>query len=124
MDDSVSLREYVEARFVSVLALISANKELVGARFEQNQIAIDKAEQAQQLRNEAQNEWRNQLRDERANFATRNDQDALEKRLEVLESRVNTSEGAKSGQIDMRAWIVAAVAVLAALAAWVRPVIH
>lgn len=64
MKDDVSLKEYL-------LEKINSLEKLTDERFKTSQIAINKAEEAQKLRNEAQNEWRQSMKDREATYATK-----------------------------------------------------
>ncbi len=62
-DLSSQLRERYEAQQASVAAALSAAEKAVNAALLATDKAVNKAEQAQQLRNEAQNEFRKSLSD-------------------------------------------------------------
>ena len=69
--NGVSLKDYFDREIASIREAILSNRELSEVRFKSLQIAVDKAEEAQKLRNEAQNEWRAQFKDQTNNFPTR-----------------------------------------------------
>ena len=62
-DFSLNLRERYEAQQTGVTAALSAAEKAVNAALVAAEKAVDKAEGAQQLRNEAQNEFRKSLSD-------------------------------------------------------------
>jgi len=68
---TINLKEYVDKEVVHLKELIEVNKRLADSKFESAQIAINKAEEAQGLRNIAQNEWRQQSKDQTSTYATR-----------------------------------------------------
>lgn len=58
--------------------------------FDSLQMAVDKAEEAQRQRNQAQNEWREAMNDKDATFARK-------ETVEALVSRMDRSEGRSGG---------------------------
>lgn len=62
-DMAVNLRERYEAQQIGVTAALAAAEKAVTAALIAAEKAVDKAEGAQQLRNEAQNEFRKSLSD-------------------------------------------------------------
>ena len=62
-DLSLQLRERYEAQQTGVIAALAAAEKAVNAALIAAEKAVDKAEGAQQLRNEAQNEFRKSLSD-------------------------------------------------------------
>jgi hypothetical protein len=62
-DLSLQLRERYEAQQIGVTAALAAAEKAVNAALIAAEKAVDKAEGAQQLRNEAQNEFRKSLSD-------------------------------------------------------------
>ena len=96
----ITLREYMEGRTAALESHLHdairsveerSLERMQGMRREIDltqkaaQEAIEKAERAQQLRNEAMNEVREQIREERALLATQEALDAQGKRLAMLE---------------------------------------
>ena len=63
IDIALQLRERYEAQQTGVTAALAAAEKAVGAALTAAEKAVDKAEGAQQLRNEAQNEFRKSLSD-------------------------------------------------------------
>ena len=70
MNDTVSLKEYVDRRFddstSSVQAALTSAKEAVAAALAASEKAVDKAETAQSKVNATQNEFRGTLKDQAA----------------------------------------------------------
>ncbi len=75
-------------------ALSDASKEAVNAAIAAANKAVDKAEAAQQLRNEASNEWRGTVSDQWKNFA---DKEATDRRLTALETATANQVGKERG---------------------------
>lgn len=100
-DLALQLRERYEAQQSGVSAALSAAEKAVQAALVAAEKAVDKAEGAQQLRNEAQNEFRKSLSDlSGLMWTTKEGQaavDALRREVTVMlragESRVATLEG-------------------------------
>ena len=97
---AISLREHLEGRLSAMASHMNDSirsveerslERMQGMRREIDltqkaaQEAIEKAERAQQLRNEAMNEVREQIREERALLATQEALEAQGKRLAMLE---------------------------------------
>jgi hypothetical protein len=116
INEGITLREYLEAQIEGV------RRELLLVQ-EAQAIAVSKAEEAQQLRNEAMNEWRQTVGDILGRAATkeqlsalelslRNVVEALEKAMEqrigVSADRIVAIEKRGSGQTG---WIAGAAAV-------------
>ncbi len=89
-------------------ALSDASKEAVTAAIAAASKAVDKAEGAQQLRNEVSNEWRAAMTDQQKTFA---DKETTERRLSVLEGANRAQEGKERG-IGMVGSVVIGVAIV------------
>ena len=61
-------------------------ERLTEERFKTSQLAINKAEQAQELRNQASNEWRNAMKDREAIFATKTEMQRNTEDIKSLQS--------------------------------------
>jgi hypothetical protein len=97
-----------------VTMLSDAQKDAVKTAMASAQKAVDKAEAAQQLRNDAQNEWRAAMKDQQATFA---DKEQTERRLGFLE-QANAAQGGKERGIGaVGAFIIGAAVVLAGIIA-------
>jgi len=90
-----------------VTMLSEASKEAVNAAITAAQKAVDKAEAAQQLRNDAQNEWRAAMKDQQATFADK----------EQTERRLRTLEEARASQSGVGAFIISAAIVVSGVVA-------
>ncbi len=91
-----------------VMMLSEASKEAINAAITAAQKAVDKAEGAQQLRNDAQNEWRGAMKDQQATFA---DKEQVERRLSALEKWQAEQSGRFSGALGLWGGLIAAAAV-------------
>jgi len=123
VDLSLQLRERYEAQQIGVTAALAAAEKAVNAALIAAEKAVDKAEGAQQLRNEAQNEFRKSLSDLSGLMWTIKEGTAavdslrreitismenLGKRLSVLEAGYANIQG--------RIWAVSALFAVAAVA--------
>ena len=121
-DLSLQLRERYEAQQTGVTAALAAAEKAVNAALIAAEKAVDKAEGAQQLRNEAQNEFRKSLSDLSGLMWTIKEGtekvDSLRRELNVtlegLKSRTNSLESNYSN-IQGRIWGVSALFSIAAL---------
>jgi len=103
-----------EERFTAMGAVVSA-------AFAAAEKAIDKAERAQQLRNEAANEFREQLTDQAATFVTLKEVNtrfaSFDDRMGRIQARLEQIEGRTSGISATTTWGVQFVTLLIAVAA-------
>lgn len=110
-DESVSLREYVEALRAAdqqaITAALAAQERAVAAALAAAEKAVLKAEAAADRRFEGVNEFRQTLTDQAATFATR-------EKVDALEARMNRSEGARTGVTSTQALVFQLVTMLIA----------
>lgn len=110
--------------YTHIVMLSEAQKAAVAAAIAAATKAVDKAESAQQLRNDAQNEWRGAMSDQQARFA---DKVETNRRLGLLEN-ANAAQTGKSAGVGMVGAIVIGAAVLLstaiAAATFVYAVVH
>jgi len=102
-----------------VMMLSEASKEAINAAIVAAQKAVDKAEGAQQLRNDAQNEWRAAMKDQQATFA---DKEQTERRLNNLEILMAAKAGERQGfgiSVGVLVQVIASVGVIAAIFGYV-----
>lgn len=92
-----------------VTLLSDASKDAVTAAMASAQKAVDKAEMAQQLRNDAANEWRAAMKDQQSTFA---DKEQTDRRLAVLEQTMATQMGKERGIGMVGAFIVGGAIVI------------
>jgi hypothetical protein len=97
------------------MAQIDAQKESVTIALASSEKARDKAEGAQQLRNEAQNEWRAAMKDQQATLA---DKESTERRLAAIE-QWQAAQGGKSQGVGFSAAVIVQLLVSAAALATV-----
>jgi hypothetical protein len=90
-----------------VTMLSDAQKDAVKTAMASAQKAVDKAEAAQQLRNDAQNEWRAAMKDQQATFA---DKEQTDRRLGLLEQ-------ARASQAGVGSFIIGASIVVSSFVA-------
>jgi hypothetical protein len=122
-DLSLQLRERYEAQQTGVTGALTAAEKAVNAALTASEKAVDKAEGAQQLRNEAQNEFRKSLSDLSGLMWTIKEGqatvDAVRRELGItlssLTNRLNTLENGYSN-IQGRMWAVSAMWAIAAMA--------
>ena len=122
-DLSLQLRERYEAQQTGVTAALAAAEKAVNAALIAAEKAVDKAEGAQQLRNEAQNEFRKSLSDLSGLMWTIKEGqatvDALRREMMLivtgLTSRVSVMETAYAN-LQGRMWAVNAIFALVVLA--------
>ena len=121
-DLSLQLRERYEAQQTGLAAALAAAEKAVNAALIAAEKAVDKAEGAQQLRNEAQNEFRKSLSDLSGLMWTIKEGtatvEALRRELSItqnaLQSRVGTLETGYAN-IQGRIWAVSALFAIVAL---------
>ncbi len=89
-------------------ALSDASKEAVNAAIVAASKAVDKAEDAQRLRNEVSNEWRSAMSDQQKTFA---DKATTERRLSLLENAIQNQMGKERG-VGMVGSLVIGVAIV------------
>ncbi len=114
-DLSLQLRERYEAQQTGVTAALAAAEKAVNAALIAAEKAVDKAEGAQQLRNEAQNEFRKSLSDLSGLMWTIKEGtstvDAVRREIGlsivIMEKRVGTLENI-SANIQGRIWAISA----------------
>lgn len=122
-DLSLQLRERYEAQQVGVTAALAAAEKAVNAALIAAEKAVDKAEGAQQLRNEAQNEFRKSLSDLSSLMWTIKEGtlavDSLRRELTTsisgIETKVNALES-NYANIQGRIWAVGLIWALVVLA--------
>lgn len=115
-DLSLQLRERYEAQQTGVTAALAAAEKAVNAALIAAEKAVDKAEGAQQLRNEAQNEFRKSLSDLSALMLTIKEGtamiDALRREINIIQdglgTRVRVLE-TNYANIQGRIWAVGAL---------------
>jgi chromosome segregation ATPase len=122
-DLSLQLRERYEAQQTGVTAALAAAEKAVNAALIAAEKAVDKAEGAQQLRNEAQNEFRKSLSDLSGLMWTIKEGTAT---VESLRREINTSQKAledrigklenSNANIQGRIWAVSALFAVGAVA--------
>jgi acyl-CoA reductase-like NAD-dependent aldehyde dehydrogenase len=95
-------------------ALSDASKEAVTAAIQAASKAVDKAEAAQQLRNEVSNEWRAAMTDQQKNFA---DKEATDRRLKSLEENEKLQVGKERGIGMIGSLIIGGAVLLSTLVA-------
>jgi len=122
-DMALQLRERYEAQQTGVTAALAAAEKAVNAALIAAEKAVDKAEGAQQLRNEAQNEFRKSLSDLSGLMWTIKEGaaavDALRREIGITQdaigARVRTLE-TNAANIQGRIWAVSALFAIVALA--------
>jgi len=115
-DLSLQLRERYEAQQIGVTAALAAAEKAVNAALIAAEKAVDKAEQAQGLRNQAQNEFRKSLSDlSNLMWTTKEGAAAVDSlrrefdaSLEQLQTRVGAME-THFANIQGRIWAVSAL---------------
>ncbi len=93
----VTLKEYIDSRIKSLELQIESLARFNSQHFELNEKAIQKAEEAMLVRLDNMNEFRAQINQERANYATKESvavtQKVVDKRLNGLEQANAFSAG-------------------------------
>jgi hypothetical protein len=97
-DLSLQLRERYEAQQTGVTAALAAAEKAVNAALIAAEKAVDKAEDAQQLRNEAQNEFRKSLSDLSSLMWTIKEGTAA---LEALRREMTLSNGGLTSRVNV-----------------------
>jgi len=121
--DEVSLREYVDVRFLAqekaVAAALAAQEKAVAAALAAADRAVAKAETAAERRFESQNEFRGTLADQARTFMPRSEAEqamkGLSDKIENLTLRVNSRDDRGRGMGDIIGWIVGGVGLVAAV---------
>jgi hypothetical protein len=121
-DLSLQLRERYEAQQTGVTAALAAAEKAVNAALIAAEKAVDKAEGAQQLRNEAQNEFRKSLSDLSGLMWTTKEGSAAVESMRrefgasqsVLDNRVVTLEK-NYANLQGRIWAISAIFAIVAL---------
>lgn len=115
--DSVSLREYVEARF-------EAQEKAVQSALAAAEKAVIKAETASEKRFESVNEFRNTLSDQARLLMPRAETEqalkGLADKIDVVTGRLNQRDDRGKGMGEIWGYIVGAVGVLALLISYLR----
>src|ERR1700722_14692407 len=122
-DLSLQLRERYEAQQVGVTAALAAAEKAVNAALIAAEKAVDKAEGAQQLRNEAQNEFRKSLSDlsglmwtiKEGTLAVDSLRRELTTSISVIEAKLNVLES-NYANIQGRIWAVGLIWAIVVLA--------
>jgi DNA repair exonuclease SbcCD ATPase subunit len=122
-DLSLQLRERYEAQQVGVTAALAAAEKAVNAALIAAEKAVDKAEGAQQLRNEAQNEFRKSLSDlsglmwtiKEGTLAVDSLRRELSTAVNAIETKVNALES-NYANIQGRIWAVGLIWAVVVLA--------
>ncbi len=115
-DLSLQLRERYEAQQTGVTAALAAAEKAVNAALIAAEKAVDKAETAQQLRNEAQNEFRKSLSDLSGLMLTTKEGTTMIESMrresilahDTLSTRVNSLERG-AANIQGRIWAISAM---------------
>jgi hypothetical protein len=123
IDLALQLRERYEAQQTGVTAALAAAEKAVNAALIAAEKAVDKAEGAQQLRNEAQNEFRKSLSDLSGLMWTIKEGtatvDALRRELTIMQTAIATRVGTLEtgfANVQGRIWAVSALFAIVALA--------
>jgi hypothetical protein len=127
LDLQVQLQQRFEAQQLSVAAALAAAEKAVNAALVAAEKAVDKAEQAQALRNEAQNEFRKSLSDLSGLMWTTKEGtaalDAMRRemsiKIDAIDQRVailgNASEGMRGKSTGISSTVATGIAILALL---------
>jgi regulator of replication initiation timing len=105
MPDDVSLKEYIDSRINSLQANIGDLRSYIEQHFELNDKALMLANESMLVRLESMNEFREQIKEERANLATKEHLTALQKEFN---SRIQPLEEAKAFSAG-KMWMVMAI---------------
>jgi len=112
-------RRYEErftAQKEAVKDALAAQEKAVNAALAAAEKAVAVAERNAEQWRAGANEWRGSMTDRERNFVAKSEFDSLKERMD-------RSEGSGRGKNDMRAWLIAAVVAIAAVAAVVVSVI-
>jgi hypothetical protein len=111
----------LEARVFALETRVHDFMRHTGENFETAEKAVTKAETAAEKRFESVNEFRSQLADQQATFATKTELDyrfkALEEKVATNSSSINVSRSDRLGLHTAMGYIVGAIGLLSALAA-------
>lgn len=103
------LREIIKGKEAVVNARIDGLEKATAQALTAATLAAEKSERTYNQRFESVNEFREQMRDQAAQFAQSayvdSRDDALAKRIDSLEAQVDRNTGAGSNLKDLRAWI-------------------
>ncbi len=130
MPDEVTLRDYIDLKICNVVekingvsAKIDAQTAFNSQHFELNELAIKKAEDSMTARLEGMNEFREQIKEERANYVTRDILALTVKerniRLEALENAKAENKGQTEGKAASYAFIFSIIAALLAIGGFI-----
>ena len=132
-DLALQLRERYEAQQIGVTAALAAAEKAVNAALIAAEKAVDKAEAAQQLRNDAQNEFRKSLSDlsgmmwmrESGQTALESTRREFKSVLEALEAKTDDQYNSREARVNAleksmanfegRVWAISAVFAVVAL---------
>lgn len=113
----VSLQHYIDTKIAAVQSNVNSLRDMVEQHFLLNDKALKMANEAMLARLESMNEFRAQIREERANLATKDDvitcYDKLDSRICPLEA----SKAFSAGKMWMVMAIFAAIPTILALIA-------
>lgn len=105
MPDEISLQHYIDTKIDAVQSNVNGLRDMIEQHFALNDKALKMANEAMLARLESMNEFRAQIKEERANLATKDDvittYDKLNNRLCPLEESRAFSAG--------RMWMVMAI---------------
>ncbi len=120
---NVALKEHFQAVLLATERrlddAIDSLRKQINVALTYSERAVDKAEQAQALRNVVANEFRGQLQDQAATFITRNELTvaltSIQSKLDDYGSRLDRTEGNKHGAASVGAVVLAVVAMAISL---------
>lgn len=118
--NDVSLRDYMEAKFRNVEDKLDSQKEFNKLHFDLNEKAIKKAEDSMTTRLESMNEFRNQIKEERGNYATKEHISTLEKTIDNRIKPLETANAFTAGKLWVVMTIFAAIPTIIAIIAFIR----
>ena len=125
MTEQISLREYVDVRFLAqekaVTTALASQEKAVTAALAAADRAVSKAETASEKRFEGVNEFRASLNDQSRLLMPRAEAEqraaSMAEKIDVLTARVNARDDRGIGRTDVAGWIVGAVGLVGGLIA-------
>lgn len=118
--NDVSLRDYVDTRIKSLEDKIDGLSEFSAQHFKFNELAIKKAEDSMLARLATMNGFQVQLREERVNFATKEELMNLDKSNNARVKKLEEANVFSAGKMWMVMAIFAAIPIVIALFALLR----
>lgn len=116
-NDSIDIKRYIDACVEKTDVKIDAVRDIMQQHFILNDRAVKLAEDALGLRLQSMNEFREQIKEERGQLATKEHLLALTKEFDARLRPLETAKFVSSGQVKLLMTLIAAIPTILALIA-------